>query len=151
MVHSVLRESSNDLIGPSNAVTDSHLPVRNPFHDVQHYPTAPTTRSRRHLQEITHMTPTNLPGQYDEARVARLKPIRAAVEQPGLPASRKRKLFGILNALQMQIEDGGDSPAVNRHLLAALREGVIHQVGAEKARPVLARIDAFEQAESRWP
>ena len=89
------------------------------------------------------MPPTNIPNRYDAARVAHLKPIRAAIEQLGLPPIRLRKLNGILNALEMQIEDGGDSPEVNAHLLAALRAGVIHQVGVEKAQPVLTRIDAF--------
>ncbi len=68
------------------------------------------------------MTPTNIPGPYDQVRVTRLKPISAAVEQLGLPRNRKRKLRGILNALEMQIEDGGDSHEVNDLLLKALRE-----------------------------
>ena len=92
--------------------------------------------------------PTNITSAYDEARVAQLKPIRAAIEALGLPVVRKRKLFGILNALEIQIEDGGDSPDVNRHLLAALREGVIHQVGEKRARPVLARIRDFRRYEN---
>lgn len=39
-------------------------------------------------------------------------------------------LNGILNALGMQIEDGGDSPEVSQLLLQALAAGVRHQVGA---------------------
>jgi tetratricopeptide (TPR) repeat protein len=97
------------------------------------------------------MSPTNIPGSYDEARVARLKPISTAIEQLGLPFVRKRKLIGILNALEMQIEDGGDSPAVNDHLLQALRESAVHQVGKKKAKPVMSAIDAFARAENkRW-
>ncbi|MCP4165650.1 MAG: hypothetical protein GY759_07120 [Chloroflexi bacterium] len=97
------------------------------------------------------MTPTNIPGPYDQARVTRLKPISAAVEQLGLPGNRKRKLRGILNALEVQIEDGGDSPEVNDLLLKALRESAVHQVGKEKARAVINAIDVFAQAESeRW-
>ena len=62
------------------------------------------------------MKPTNIPNRYDKARVARLKPVQAAVERLALPLNRKRKLFGILNALEMQIEDGDDSPDVNELL-----------------------------------
>jgi hypothetical protein len=95
--------------------------------------------------------PSNQPGRYDEARTARLKPIGAEIEKLGLPLVRLRKLNGIRNALEMQIEDGGDSPEVNRLLLDALRAGVLHQVGEPQARAVLQAIDAFEQTEAeRW-
>lgn len=97
------------------------------------------------------MPPTNIPGSYDEARVAQLKPIRAAIEELGLPLIRVRKLLGILNALEMQIEDGGDSRAVNELLLQALREAAVHQVGKKRARPVKRAVDAFARAENeRW-
>ena len=97
------------------------------------------------------MSPPNIPGHYDEVRVAQLKPIHAAIEALDLPLVRKRKLLGILNALTMQIEDGGDSPAVNDLLLLALRESAVHQVGKKKAQPVLDAIDAFARTESaRW-
>ncbi len=95
------------------------------------------------------MTPSNIPGPYDEARVAQLQPIRDAIDALGLPVIRKRKLLGILNALTMQIEDGGDSPVVNRRLIEALRAGVVHQVGKKNAKPVLARIRDFERSEAR--
>ena len=67
--------------------------------------------------------PSNQPVRYDEARVARLKPIEAEIEKLALPPVRLRKLNGIRNALEVQIEDGGDSPEVNRLLLDALRGG----------------------------
>jgi hypothetical protein len=68
-----------------------------------------------------------------------------------LPLIRQRKLNGILNALMMQIEDGGDSPEVNRMLLDALREGLRHQVGEHRARAALRAIETFEEAEAeRW-
>ena len=54
--------------------------------------------------------PSNEPTRYDEARVARLKPIKIELEKLGIPLIRLRKLNGILNALEMQIEDGGDNP-----------------------------------------
>jgi len=97
------------------------------------------------------MKPTNIPNRYDKARVARLKPVQAAVERLALPLNRKRKLFGILNALEMQIEDGGDSPDVNDRLLDALRASALHQVGRKKAKPLMDAIDIFARAENeRW-
>ncbi len=95
--------------------------------------------------------PSNEPTRYDEARVARLKPIEIELEKLGLPLIRLCKLNGILNALEMQIEDGGDSPQVNDLLLEALREGVNHQVSKRRARAVLRTIDAFHFSEiKRW-
>jgi hypothetical protein len=93
--------------------------------------------------------PTNEPGQYNKARVARLKPIREAIQRLNLPPIRWRKLNGILNALEMQIEDGGDSPEANGFLLEALRAGVRHQVGSEQAAAALVAIATFEQAERK--
>jgi tetratricopeptide (TPR) repeat protein len=93
--------------------------------------------------------PSNQPTGYDRARVAQLKPIQAAIEKLGLPLVRLRKLAGVLNALEMQIEDGGDSPEVNTCLLGALRAGIVHQVGEGKAQAALRAIDAFEQLEAR--
>jgi len=97
------------------------------------------------------MKPTNIPNRYDKARVARLKPVHTAVERLGLPPNRKRKLFGILNALEMQIEDGGDSPEVNDLLLDALRASALHQVRRKKAKPLMDAVDVFSRVESeRW-
>jgi tetratricopeptide (TPR) repeat protein len=95
--------------------------------------------------------PSNEPTRYDEARVARLKPIESELEKLGLPLVRFRKLNGILGALEMQIEDGGDHPRVNEWLLEALREGVKHQVGKREARAALRAIDDFHYDEmKRW-
>ncbi|MCI0397220.1 MAG: hypothetical protein L0332_33725 [Chloroflexi bacterium] len=95
--------------------------------------------------------PTNEPGRYDKARVARVKLVEQAIERLRLPVVRFRKLNGILNALIMQIEDGGDSPEVNGRLLDTLRASVCHQVGPERATAVLAAIDTFAQEEAkRW-
>lgn len=77
---------------------------------------------------MTHQQPTNQPGRDDEARLARCKPVEEAIAALRLPPVRARKLNAILNALIMQIEDGGDNPKVNDLLLAALRTGVLHQV-----------------------
>lgn len=92
---------------------------------------------------------SNEPVGYDEGRVARLRPIREAVERLPLPPLRSRKIGGILNALEMQIEDGGDSPEVNRLLLGALRAAIHHQVGVGHAQGALRAINAFEEAEAR--
>ena len=57
--------------------------------------------------------PSNEPTRYDEARVAQLEPIETELVKLGLPLVRFRKISGILNALEMQIEDGGDNPQVS--------------------------------------
>jgi tetratricopeptide (TPR) repeat protein len=88
---------------------------------------------------------------YDPARVGQFKPVEAAIKALGLPLIRSRKLNGILNALTTQIEDGGDSPAVNNLLLDALRAAIRHQVGQREGAAALEAIDAFEHAEAeRW-
>ena len=95
--------------------------------------------------------PSNEPGRLDRARVAQTDPIARELDRLGLPPIRQRKLNGILSALMMQIEDGGDSPEVNRLLLDALRAGLRHQVGEHRARAALRAIDAFEEVETeRW-
>ena len=100
---------------------------------------------------VTDWKPSAQPSRYDQARVAQMQPIEAAIDGLDLPLIRLRKLRGILNALTMQIEDGGDSPMVNAQLVAALRAGVLHQVDEQRAGPVLRAIDAFAQAEQvRW-
>lgn len=93
----------------------------------------------------------NEPGRYDYARVAQIEPIEAAIDKLKLPPVRSRLLRGLLNALELQLELGGDSPEVNRLLIEALRAGVRHQVGERKAQPVLRALEVFEQAETeRW-
>jgi len=95
--------------------------------------------------------PSNEPTGYDRARVAQVDPIDAAINELELPFLRLRKFTGILNALIMQIEDGGDSPEVNRLLLEALRAAVRHQVGDRRGKAALRAIDNFERAEAeRW-
>jgi tetratricopeptide (TPR) repeat protein len=89
--------------------------------------------------------------RYDKARVAQLKPIWAEIQKLKLPPLRFRKLGAICNALEAQIEDGGDHPQVNQLLLDTLRAGILHQVGERQARGALRAIAAFEQAEAkRW-
>ncbi len=95
--------------------------------------------------------PSPEPTRYDRERVARLQPLKEAVARLGLPPIRVRKLNGLLNAVEMQIEDGGDSPEVNQHLVAALRAALLHQVTEREAQPALKALDAFVQSETqRW-
>jgi tetratricopeptide (TPR) repeat protein len=95
--------------------------------------------------------PSNQPIRYDQKRVAQLDSVERAILALRLPPNRGRKLNGILNALTMQIEDGGDSPEVNDSLLEALRAALRHQVGERGGTAVLRAIDAFQRAEAeRW-
>ena len=95
--------------------------------------------------------PSNQPTRYDKARLAQLEPVRAEIEKLKLPLIRFRKLNGICGALEVQIEDGGDDPEVNKLLLDALRAAIVHQVGERKAQAALRAIAAFEQLEAkRW-
>ncbi|MCZ7574696.1 MAG: SEC-C metal-binding domain-containing protein [Ardenticatenaceae bacterium] len=93
--------------------------------------------------------PSNQPIRYDRKRVAQLEPIEAAIGRLRLSIVRVRKLRAILNAIEVQIEDGGDSPEVNRLLLDALRAAVRHQVGEREGKDVLRAIVTFENAEAR--
>ena len=97
----------------------------------------------------TEWQPTNEPSRYDAARIANLKPVHEAIDHLQLPPIRFRKLNAICNALEMQIEDGGDAPEVNNRLLEALRLLVVHQVGQQRATAVLQAIDTFAQTEAR--
>jgi len=84
----------------------------------------------------------------DKARLKTLEPIKQAIESLNLPPLRYRKLNGIINALTMQIEDGGDFNEVNELLIMALRCAVIAQVGKESASAVLDALTRFEQSEA---
>lgn len=87
----------------------------------------------------------------DHPRLKTLKPVEEAVKSLRLPPLRQRKLNGILNALTMQIEDGGDSPEVNELLVRALRAAIIFQVGEAVAKSALEALARFEQSEAaRW-
>lgn len=93
--------------------------------------------------------PSPQPERYDRQRVAQLQPLKDAVNRLGLPLPRLRKLRGILNALEMQIEDGGDAPEVNALLLEALRAALRHQVADTRLTEALRATDTFERAEAR--
>jgi hypothetical protein len=112
----------------------------------------PPRAKSQEVSAVPEWRPSNeIPIHYDEERVARLQPIELAIKNLRVPPSRDRKMGVIINALEVQIEDGGDSPEVNELLLGALRAGILHQVQESQARTALQTIDAFERAEaSRW-
>ena len=84
----------------------------------------------------------------DYARLDTLKPVQQSVKALNLPPLRQRKLNGILNALTMQIEDGGDLSEVNELLVKALRAAIIFQVGEAVAKSALDALVQFEQSEA---
>jgi len=92
---------------------------------------------------------SNQTTRYDDARVARLDPIRVSIQRLGLPILSMRKVIGVLNAIEIQIETGGDSPEVNSLLLDALRAAVRHHVDEATGLEVFHAIDQFAQAEAR--
>ena len=94
--------------------------------------------------------PSNQPTRYNRPRAAQLEPIQQAIHALGLRVTRVRKLNALVNALAMQIEDGGDHPEVNRLLVDALRVAVRHQVDGVAARPVLDALDTFARGEIEY-
>src|SRR6266498_4512953 len=92
---------------------------------------------------------SNQPTRYDRARVTQLSPIRESIQRLRLPILSMRKLMGVLNAIEVQIEVGGDSPQVNALLLDALRAALRQHVDERAAQPALRAIDTFAQAEAR--
>jgi hypothetical protein len=83
--------------------------------------------------------------------VAAFDAVEKAIETLGIPLYRARKLGGIRNAIEMQIEDGGDSPVVNDLLLDALCAAVVHQVGEAAAAPAIRAVETFRKSEAeRW-
>lgn len=98
--------------------------------------------SARSLMEEVFQTKIDYP------RLETINPVEEAIKSLNLPRLRFRKLNGILNALTMQIEDGGDFPEVNELLIKALRAAVIAQVGEKTAAAVLNALARFEQSEA---
>jgi hypothetical protein len=83
----------------------------------------------------------------DRARLKTLEPVEQSIQELNLPMIRFRKVNTILNALKMQIEDGGDDPAANGYLVKALRASVIAQVGETNGKSALEALDGFERTE----
>lgn len=83
------------------------------------------------------------------ALLAKIDAVRAAAEQSGEPLLRYRKINGVLNALAMQVEDGGDDPAVVAHLLDALESAVLAYVSEPAAADVLLAVQALRNAETQ--
>jgi hypothetical protein len=112
----------------------------------------PGLKSKLNWRLRLNWTPSPIPGKYiDHLRLAQLKPVAKAIQDLRLPPIRYRKLKGILNALMMRIEDGGDSLEVNAFLVKALRSVVIHQVGEDAGQAAMQAIEAFQMSEkARW-
>jgi hypothetical protein len=58
--------------------------------------------------------------RYNEAGVKALHGVRSAIDSAGLPLLRERKLNGILNAIEMQIEDYDYDEDVVKALVRAM-------------------------------
>jgi hypothetical protein len=83
----------------------------------------------------------------DRTRLKTLQSVEQSIQLLNLPMICFRKVNTILNALKMQIEDGGDDPAVNAYLVKALRAAVVAQVGEANGKSVFEALDGFERAE----
>jgi hypothetical protein len=84
-----------------------------------------------------------------QALLSLIAAVRNAAEQSGEPLLRYRKVNGILNALAMQVEDGGDDPAVVVHLLDAFEAAVRAHVSQPAAADVLLSVQALRNAETQ--
>lgn len=96
--------------------------------------------------------PSSVPGKnIDRFRLDHLKPVEKAIQGLRLSLIQFRILNGILGALTMQVEDGGDNPEVNAFLVKALRSAVIHHVGVDAGQSAIHAIDAFQMSEeAHW-
>ena len=83
------------------------------------------------------------------ALLDQIKAIQNELEQSGEPVIRYRKVNGVLNALAMQIEDGGDSSAVVARLFEALEAAVGAYLSEPAAANILAGVKALRQAEAQ--
>lgn len=92
--------------------------------------------------------PSNRPTGYDEERVENLEAVSAAIANLRPRMDAAHKLFGILNAIETQIEEGGDSPAVNSLLLDALRAAIRHLLGEAEGARALRAVDEFAAQEA---
>lgn len=107
--------------------------------------------TKRTTKKAPPWKPSTKTTRYDHARVERLASVVTAFQKLRLPSARGRKLLAILSALEVQIEDGGDSPEVNQHLLDALRAGLDYQVSASRTKTALRALDTFaKQEKERW-
>lgn len=79
------------------------------------------------------------------SQTTRYNRAHGAARPERLPILSMRNVIGVLNAVEIQIETGGDSPAVNGLLRAAVR----HQVDESAALEVFRAIDQFEQTEAQ--
>ncbi len=85
------------------------------------------------------------------ALLSKIAAVRTAAEQAGEPLLRFRKVNGILNALAMQAEGGGDDQAVVAHLLDALEAAVRARARVSElaASDVLLAVQTLRNAETQ--
>jgi len=83
----------------------------------------------------------------DRQRVAHLQLLKDAVGQIGLPLLRLRKITAIIAALDVQVEDGEDDPAVTALLLDALRAALRSQTEGALLAASLQAANAVAQAD----
>ena len=83
--------------------------------------------------------------KYDEASVTAFNFVREAVGALRLPLIQQRRYNGILNAIEMQIEDGEPSLQVIRYLRAALFSLLAHDELDEYNAVIEAAFDRFDR------
>jgi hypothetical protein len=83
------------------------------------------------------------------ARLSRIDAVHDAAERAGESLLRFRKVNGILNALAMQVEDGGDDPMVVAHLLDALEAAVQAYISGPAAAEVSQAVQVLRTAEAK--
>ena len=89
--------------------------------------------------------------QFNEDRLAEFSVMRTVVNALRIPLMRQRNLISILNAIEVQLEGGGDNPDVNEYLLRALQAAVRHEVSDGRETAVLQAINSFAKGEfEQW-
>ena len=80
-----------------------------------------------------------------------IKAVGNAAEQSGESLLRYLKVNGILNALAMQVEDGGDDPVVVAHLLDALEAACRRRayISEPAATAVLQAVQALRNTQAQ--
>ncbi|MCP4361208.1 MAG: hypothetical protein GY796_24635 [Chloroflexi bacterium] len=84
--------------------------------------------------------------QYNKDRSAQFTSVKTAVAALRLPPIDQRKLISIMNAIEVQLESGNDSPKANDYLLCALQAAVLHEVSDGRETAVVQAIDAFAKS-----
>jgi hypothetical protein len=83
------------------------------------------------------------PNPTDKDRLAHFATVEMAVGALRLPLMDQRKLNGIMNAIEMQLESDHYSPEAIDYLLRALQAAVLHEVSDGRETAVVQAIDIF--------